>query len=423
MSLTETEVSPASSLVASSSRADLALVEAVREVCRAPGFSEAAVKADRDAVEPIESIRALGALGLNRAALPSSHGGGGMNGITIAMLMEELAAADASAAVIWNMHLAAIMYLCLFPPFPPLSEALEDMRESDRMCCGGFSAPLAQLDIRKAGFTFTEDGDSFVVSGRGGFATGSEGATYYFLAGQCDPMREERTAVFGVGRLDEPGIVVQGNWDAMGLRGTASHDIAIDDWRVKKEDVLEVPAGMFSQIAAFVSSEQAYILQMPNLGLMGCMVGISRALQDALVSHLERRFGRGSVEFDRQATLASSEAWAHHRLGVLDHTLAATRVMVHDCARQIDQGALDRQQIQRLVARTLIQAKSCIETFVVGASHLGGAHGYAAASPLSRLVRDALGFNAMVWRQDELEIDLGRAAFGHEIAIAGVGGT
>jgi hypothetical protein len=29
----------------------------------------------------------------------------------------------------------------------------------------------------------------------------------------------------------------------------------------------------------------------------------------------------------------------------------------------------------------------------------------------------------MVWRQDELEIDLGRAAFGHEIAIAGVGGT
>jgi alkylation response protein AidB-like acyl-CoA dehydrogenase len=236
-------------------------------------------------------------------------------------------------------------------------------------------------------------------------------------------MPEERTAVFGVCRLDEPGIAVQGNWDAMGLRGTASHDIALDNWRVSKADVLEVPAGLFSQIAAFVPPEQAYILQMPNLGLMGCMVGISRALRDALVNHLERRFGRGNLEFDRKATIASSEAWAHHRLGMLDHTLAATRIMVHDCARQIDGGGLEPQQIQRLVARTLIQAKSCIEAFVIGSSHLGGAHGYAAASPLSRLVRDALGFNAMVWRQDELAIDLGRATFGHEIAIAGVGGT
>jgi alkylation response protein AidB-like acyl-CoA dehydrogenase len=365
----------------------------------------------------------LGALGLNRAALPVSHGGGGMNGITVAMLMEELAAADASVAVIWNMHLAAIMYLCLFPPFAGLTEALEDMRESDRMCCGGFSAPLAQLDIRKAGFVFTEDGDSFVVSGRGGFATGSEGSTYYFLAGQCDPMPPEQTAVFGVGRLDRPGIVVQGNWDAMGLRGTASHDIAIDGWRVPKDDVLVVPAAMFSQIAAFVPREQAYILQMPNLGLMGCMVGISRALRDALISHLERRFGRGSVEFDRNATHASRQAWAHHRLGMLDHNLAATRIMVHDCARQIDAGGLEPQQIQRLVARTLIQAKGCIETFVIGASHLAGAHGYAAASPISRLIRDALGFNAMVWRQDELAIDLGNAAFGNDITIAGVGGT
>jgi alkylation response protein AidB-like acyl-CoA dehydrogenase len=415
--------SPPAGLAPAPTGADVGLVEAVREVCQDPKFLEAAVTADAAAAEPLESIRALGALGLNRAAVPASHGGGGMNGITLAMLMEELAAADASAGVVWNMHLAATMYLCLFPRFERLTEALEDMRDSDRMLCGGFSAPLAQLDTRKAGFVFAEDGDSFVVNGRGGFATGSEGATYYFLVGRRDPMPEERTAIFAVGRLDEPGIEVQNNWDAMGLRGTASHDVALNGWRVKQDDVLEVPAGMFSQIAAFVPPEQAYILQMPNLGLMGCMVGVCRALRDALVSHLERRFGRGSVEFDRNATVASGEAWAHHRLGTLEHALAATRVMVHDCARQIDAGGLQPQEIQRLVALTLMQAKGCIETFVVGASHLGGAHGYAAASPLSRLMRDALGFNAMVWRRDELAIDLGRAAFGHEIVIAGVGGT
>lgn len=422
MSPIETESSPAG-LASGTAGADAGLVEAVRDVCQDPKFLEAAITADAEAAEPVESVRALGALGLNRAAMPTSHGGGGMNGITLAMLTEELAAADASAAVVWNMQLAAIMYLCLFPPFPRLTEALEDMRESDRMCCGGFSAPLAELDTRKAGFVFAEDGDSFVVKGKGGFATGSEGATYYFLVGRRDPMPQERTAVFAVCRLDEPGIAVQNNWDAMGLRGTASHDVALNGWRVKQDDVLEVPAGLFSQLAAFVPPEQAYILQMPNLGLMGCMVGVCRALSDALVSHLERRFGRGSVEFDRNGTIASSQAWAHHRLGTLEHTLAATRVMVHDCARQIDDGGLEPQQTQQLVARTLMQAKSCIATFVIGTSHLGGAHGYAAASPLSRLVRDALGFNAMVWRHDELAIDVGRAAFGHEIAIAGVGGT
>jgi alkylation response protein AidB-like acyl-CoA dehydrogenase len=405
------------------SGADLGLVEVVRGICQDPKFLSAAVKADADAAEPVESIRALGALGLNHAAVPAGVGGGGMSATTLTMLMEEIAAADASAAVVWNMQLASIMYLSLFPPFPRLTEVLDDMRQSDRMCCGGFSAPLGELDIRKAGFVFSEDGEDYVVSGRGGFATGSEGATYYFLAGRVDPAPEGGKAVLTVCRINEPGIKVMDNWDAMGLRGTASHDVKLDRWRVNKQDVLEVGAGLFSDIAKFIRPDQAYILQAPHLGLMGCMVGICRALHDALVSHLERRFGRGSVVWDASPTMASSQAWAHHRLGTLDHMLATTRVMVLDCARQIDSGELDFQETQQLMARTVIQAKSCVERFVVGTSHLGGAHGYAATSPLSRLVRDALGFNAMVWRIDELAINLGGAAFGHEFSIGGIGGT
>jgi alkylation response protein AidB-like acyl-CoA dehydrogenase len=415
MSLVETEVSVRGSTGSNLAGVDLALIQSVQGVCRDPKFAEAAILGDRDAAEPLESVRALGALGLNRAAVPASHGGGGMNGITMSLLMEEIASADASVAVVWNMHLSAMMYLSLFPTFPRLEAALEDMRDSDRMLCGGFSAPLAQLDARKAGFVFTEDGDSFVVTGRGGFATGSDGATYYFLLGRRDPMPEERVSVFAVARVDEPGIQVQGNWDAMGLRGTASHDVVVDGWRVKKDEVLELPAGLFSKIADFVPRELAYILQMPNIGLMSGMVGICSALFEALTSHLERRFGRTTAEMDSgAATAAATQAWAHHRLGHLDHTLAATRTMVREYARLIDEGNL---------ARTLVQAKSCVETFVVGTCHLGGAHGYAAASPLNRLVRDALGYNAMVWRLDELAISLGRAAFGEEIRVPGVGGT
>jgi alkylation response protein AidB-like acyl-CoA dehydrogenase len=347
-----------------------------------------------------------------------------MNGITFAMVQEEIAATDPSSCIIWNMHLSLLMYVCLFPPFGSITDVLADARDSGAMCCGGFSAPLGELDVRRAGFVFADGGDDFIVSGRGGFATGSEGATYYFLAGRRDPAPAQRTALVAVGRIDDPGIAVQRNWDAIGLRGTASHDVVLDGWRVSKDAVLEVPAEMLARLAKFAPPEMAYILQMTNLGLMGGMVGVCRAMRDGLVRHLENRFGRGSLEYDaKDAAHASTEAWAHHRLGFLEQTLAATRVMVHDCARQVDQEALETQELQRLAARTLMQTKDCIEKFVIGTSHLGGAHGYASASPLGRFLRDALGFNAMVWRQDELAIDLGRAAFGHEIHLAGVGGT
>ncbi|MHB8694452.1 MAG: acyl-CoA dehydrogenase family protein [Solirubrobacteraceae bacterium] len=406
------------------SYADLALVDAVRDVCQDPKFIDEAVRADIECAESLENVRALAAVGLSRAAIPKSHGGGGMDCMTFAMVQEEIGAADPSSVVVWNMHLTLLMYVSLFPPFGSVAEVLADVRDSNRMCCGGFSAPLGELDVRRAGFVFAEDGDDYVVSGRAGFATGSERATYYFFAGRRDPAPAERTALVAAVRIDEPGITVQGNWNAIGLRGTASNDVVLDGLRVRKDAVLEVPAEMLSRMTKFVPPDKAYILQMTNLGLMGGMVGVCRALRDALVSHLEHRFGRGSLEYDaKDAALASSEAWAHHRLGVLEQTLAATRVMVHDCARQVDQEDLDPQELQRLAARTLMQAKGCIETFVVGASHLGGAHGYAAASPLSRFLRDALGFNAMVWRQDELAIDLGRSAFGHDIHLAGIGGT
>jgi hypothetical protein len=74
MSMTETEGVSAGPSGAGWSGADLALIEAVRDACRTPSFPQAAMRADNQAGEPIERIRALGALGLNQAALPVSNG-------------------------------------------------------------------------------------------------------------------------------------------------------------------------------------------------------------------------------------------------------------------------------------------------------------------------------------------------------------
>jgi hypothetical protein len=74
MSLTETEGASAGRSGAGWSGPDLALTEAVRDVCRTPSFPQAAMRADNQAAEPIESIRAQGALSLNQAALAVRNG-------------------------------------------------------------------------------------------------------------------------------------------------------------------------------------------------------------------------------------------------------------------------------------------------------------------------------------------------------------
>ena len=143
-----------------------------------------------------------------------------------------------------------------------------------------------------------------------------ESADYYFVSG----MREGATTA-GEGLLSalirrtDPGVKVEGTWNAMGMRGTVSHTIRYETF-VEESQVIGPPAGLFSiDLSGFA------------LGYSATYLGIGEAAFDYI------------LEFVKTKTIRpSTEPLSHHpvtqrTIGELATALAFTALATNDAVR------------------------------------------------------------------------------------------
>ena len=79
------------------------ILQHVRDFCRAEIASRAA-EYDREAKYPHEQLRGLADMGLLGATIPEQWGGAGLDSVTYALCLEEIATADSSVAVIVSVQ-------------------------------------------------------------------------------------------------------------------------------------------------------------------------------------------------------------------------------------------------------------------------------------------------------------------------------
>ncbi len=406
-------------------RSNEELLTAVKAVCSDPEFEREAAAADRENRQSARNVDRLRELGIVRAILPAPVGGGDMGAGQIARMMEIIASHDSGTATVVNMNTNSLIYLSMAPPFPGLTAALADARDNGAMFCGGASAPTDVLDTKKAGFQFTDKGSYYLVNGRGGFATGSETSKYFFLMGRnADPAKAE--AVVAVTPLGVEGLINRRNWDAMGLRATGSHDMVAQDMKVPKDHAFAVPIAEMARMSEQTPKEFKHVRGRPHTGIMGCQLGSAQRAFRLICEHLEKRVGTIAVPVDgadQNLKEHAKTAWARHRLGRMAAMIDNARTLVYAFADDLEAHGLQGAATQYTFARTLVATKVMLEEVTTGITALTGAHGFVSGSPLSLALRDAVGFNAMVWRLDELMEMCGRAAVGEAIVVPGLGGT
>lgn len=163
------------------------------------------------------------------------------------------------------------------------------------MICGPGSVPTGGLDNRQAGFKIREDGDDLVINGRAGFASMSDGAKYALIGGTVDRGEgNEPDVALTVPELSTPGITNLHNWNAMGLRGTASHDIVIEEARIPKSEGLVIPAAMLRmvlQAQAQVVDVQSQLRARGALGILAIWLGQAQAAFDFTIDYVKQRHG------------------------------------------------------------------------------------------------------------------------------------
>lgn len=410
-------------------RWEIELIAAVRELARTK-FAERASEIDRENRYPAENFAALQELGIPRMALPKEFGGLAISAEGQTRVMEEIAYGDASTAVALNMHILVADFLTHFPPFTRRNTVLQDIGQNGAMICGPGSIPTGELDNRKAGYRAAEEGDVLVVNGRAGFASGSEGSKYTILAAVIDrgEGREPDLAVL-LPDLTTPGLRVLHNWDAMGLRGTASHDIVAENVRIPKAEALVIPLALLRVILEAqgqVTSPQTQNRARGALGILAIWLGLAQAAFDFTLDYVRQRHGYLAGP---TATLGgvpgyrSDEAWAQMAIGNMEHWLETGRTVLYDTVRRLDDPFENPQAFIRHLVRTVYHLRRMSEEVSAGAMRTCGAHAYVRSKPLERIFRDMVGGNVMAWKTDELQLSLGQGALGMPIAFVGPAGT
>ena len=185
-----------------------------------------------------DAIRAADLFGIT---VDEQYGGMGMGDIEAAIVLEELARADVSSAILAQLtfngppraieHLGADALKERWLPLAASGEAL---------FCIGISETEAGSAVNHMRARLTPDGDGYRLNAYKNYVTGGHKAAACLV--WCRFPGSEGTKGIGAVVVDlaADGVTIAGTHEKMGLRGTSEAELAFDDVRVEPEDVLLV---------------------------------------------------------------------------------------------------------------------------------------------------------------------------------------
>ena len=344
--------------------------EAFRKVVRDFARSEIAPHAeqwDRDHVFPLETVKAMGQLGLFGLPFPEEYGGSGSDFTTMCLVVEELARVDSSMAV----TVEAGVGLGANPIYQFGSEEQRQTWLPD-LCAGralgafGLTEPDAGSD---AGGTRTRavlDDGGWVLDGSKAFITNS--GTPITSVITVTARTDHGISAFLV-PAGTPGLVVEPAYRKMGWHASDTHGLRLEGCRIPEANLLGESGRGFAQFLA--------ILDDGRVAIAALALGLAEACLEQSVAYAQQRqafggpIGRNQAVAFKCADLAVAVDNARH--------------LVYRAAWLKDHG----RPFKQAAAMAKLYATEAAVTATREATQIFGGYGFMDETPVSRFYRDA----------------------------------
>jgi len=267
-----------------------------------------AIEVDRDHRFPDEAIDAAKAAGLLGVLIPREYGGAGLDAIAFAICIEELAQACASTSVIVDVHTSVGSEpILLFGTEEQKRRWLPSLATGELLGAFALTEPASGSDAASLKTSARRDGDRYVLNGTKVFITTIGRAGLYIVFARTGP--DERAAGISafVVPADAPGVRVGQLFKKMGLRGSPTGELVLED--------VVVPAAnrLAAEGQGFTVAMRA--LDSGRIGISGQALGIAQAAIDesrALLQERDREQGDEFLLADMATRLESARLLAYH---------------------------------------------------------------------------------------------------------------
>jgi hypothetical protein len=328
----------------------------------------AAAREKAGRIEP-DIIEELGALGFLGATTSTDWGGSGLDAVTYAGLLEEIARGDGSVGTLLSVHNSPTCVLLeRFGTDAQRDRWLRPLATGPAVGSFALTEPQAGSDASRLKTRAVRHGDTYVINGAKQFIShaGVPGSTVLFAVTDPDA-RKSGISAFVVDKSTQ-GYVVARTEEKLGQKASETNALLFED--------MEVPVNQ--RIGAEGEGYRIALstLESGRIGIAALSVGMARAALEYAIEYARER-----VAFDKPIIEHQAVGF---RLVDAKTKLEASRQLVLHAARLKDAGqpALDAACMAKLFASEAAEAicSAAIQT-------LGG-YGYLSDYPVERIYRD-----------------------------------
>jgi hypothetical protein len=328
---------------------------------------------DRAGQYPLEVLRHMGRLGFLGLLVPEEYDGLGLDPLTYVMVLEEIAAADASVGIALGVHNSLGCTLLMEHGTEAQKQRwLRPMARGDLLAAFALSEAESGSDAASLRTLAQGVGEEWVLSGTKAWVTSGDIADVVFVAARTDTP-ETRSGSRGISLFIVPkataGLSVGKAEDKMGLRASRTTALILQDVHIPADHLLgERGSGLRYALGALDSG---------RLGVGAQAVGIARAALEAAVRYAteRRQFDRPIREFQA----------VQFKLADMATRVAAARALVHDGARAKQRG----EPLTVPASMAKLFASEAAMWVTTQAIQVFGGYGYMREYPVERLFRDA----------------------------------
>jgi alkylation response protein AidB-like acyl-CoA dehydrogenase len=345
----------------------------IRKTAREFAINELApgvVERDEKKAWPREAIQKMGELGFMGMMVPIEWDGGGMDVISYALAMEEIARVDASASVVMSVNNSLVCYLLeKFGSDFQKEKYLKPLASGKKIGAYSLSEPQSGSDASNMRTVAKKDGNHYIVSGTKNWVTNGINSDIVMLFAMTET---------GVGYKGISCFIVEKGWDGfeagkpedkLGIRASDTSELYFDNVRIPVENLVG-GEGIGFKIALTT-------LDGGRIGIASQALGIAQASLDASISYSKER-----VQFGKPI---SANQGSQFKLADMAMSIETARLLIHKAA-WAKQNGLDYSHLASMAKVYASEAAMKASTDCV---QIHGGYGYIRESGVERLMRDA----------------------------------
>lgn len=328
-----------------------------------------AAETDREEIFPWETIKKMGQLGLMGMTVPPEYGGSRIDTVSYMIALEEIGKVCGSTGLTVEAHNSlGVGHIYERGNEEQRRKYLPNLLNGNGVAAWALTEPNAGSDAASLQTTAVLEGEEWVLNGSKQFITSGSVADVITVMAKTDKTKGARGISAFIVEKGTDGLIYGGEEEKMGLRGSLTSQLVLEDCRIPKENMIDEP-GM-----GFIGAMQ--ILDRGRTAVGALAVGLAQGALEECIEYSKQR-----EQFGKPISKFQAIQW---KIVDMATEIEAARMLVHRAAFLEDQGKpFGKEASMAKLFASEMAVKAAVE-----AVQIHGGYGYTKEYAVERFFRD-----------------------------------